>query len=59
MVTDVCTGGAKSTTAAPCGANISIAGDANGVMPTGDWAAEMTAGPGFGGVSLAGYLSYE
>ena len=33
----VCKDGAKSTAAAPCGANISVAGDASNVLPKGDW----------------------
>jgi parallel beta-helix repeat protein len=50
----VCEGNAKSTVAALCGANVSLS-----EQPTGDWAAEMVAGPGFGGVSVSGYFSYD
>lgn len=28
-------------------------------MPTGDWAAEMAAGPGFGDVTIGGYFAYD
>jgi hypothetical protein len=55
----VCTGDQKSTAAAPCGANISIAGDADGKLPTGDWAAELAAGPGFGGATISGYFAAD
>jgi hypothetical protein len=50
----LCTGGAKSTTAAPCGANISLV-----QQPKGDWQAELDAGPGFGDVRLEGYLQAD
>jgi hypothetical protein len=50
----VCEGGAKSTATAPCGANISLA-----EQPTGNWTAEMAAGPGYGGVSISGYMAYD
>ncbi len=55
----MCTGDQKSTAAAPCGANISLAGDADGTLPTGDWVAEMAAGPGFGSVKISGYFSAD
>lgn len=55
----VCKDGAKSTAAAPCGANISVAGDASSVLPKGDWMAELAAGPGFGGVTTSGYFAYD
>lgn len=55
----VCEGGAKSTVASPCGANVSVAGDASNVLPKGDWMAEIAAGPGFGGVSASGYFAYD
>ena len=44
----------KSTIASPCGGNISIA-----EQPAGDWAAEMAAGPGFGAVTVTGYLAND
>jgi hypothetical protein len=50
----VCMGDNKSTIASPCGANISIA-----EQPTGDWEAEMAAGPGFGAVTVVGYLAND
>lgn len=50
----VCMGDNKSTIASPCGANISIA-----EQPTGDWEAEMAAGPGFGSVTVVGYLAND
>lgn len=55
----VCKDGAKSTAAAPCGANVSIAGDASNVLPKGNWVAELAAGPGFGGVTASGYFAYD
>ena len=50
----VCLGDNKSTAAAPCGANISLL-----QQPTGDWEAELAAGPGFGSLTLSGYLSAD
>ena len=50
----VCLGSNKSTPAAPCGGNISLA-----EQPGGDWASELTAGPGFGSVTLSGYLNND
>jgi hypothetical protein len=50
----VCMGDNKSTIASPCGANISIA-----EQPAGDWEAEMAAGPGFGSVTVVGYLAND
>lgn len=44
----------KSTLASPCGANISLA-----EQPTGDWASEFAAGPGFGNIEVAGYLAND
>lgn len=54
-VMHVCTGTEKSTPQRPCGANISLA-----TQPTGDWSAELSAGPGFGSdVLLTGYLEND
>lgn len=50
----VCQGDNKSTSAAPCGANISLL-----QQPTGDWQAEISAGPGFGHLTLSGYLAAD
>ena len=50
----VCLGDNKSTLAHPCGANISLA-----EQPTGDWTAEMAAGPGFGALTVQGYLAND
>ena len=50
----ICLGSAKSTAEAPCGANITIS-----TQPTGDWVAEMSAGAGFGGLKLSGYLAAD
>ena len=50
----LCEGTNVSTAAAPCGANISLA-----EQPLGDWAAEMAAGPGFGGISVSGYFAAD
>eukprot|EP01043_Picozoa_sp_COSAG02_P051134 COSAG02_NODE_5346_length_4413_cov_3.874594_3_plen_315_part_00 len=51
----VCIGSEKSTHDYPCGANVSLA-----EQPTGDWVAEMQAGPGFGEhVTMQGYLNYD
>ena len=50
----LCENGATSTQTAPCGANISFA-----EQPSGNWAAEMKAGPGFGAVSISGYFSAD
>ena len=51
----VCLGTNKSTAAAPCGANVSLA-----EQPGGDWEAELAAGPGFGGgVAISGYFSND
>ena len=43
-----------SSMADPIGANITLFGDADRVQPTGDWAAELTAG--FEGASISGYF---
>ena len=50
----VCLGSNKSTPENPCGGNISLA-----EQPGGDWAAELAAGPGFGSVTLSGYLNND
>jgi hypothetical protein len=50
----ICIGDNKSTIAHPCGGNISLA-----EQPTGDWRAEMAAGPGFGAVKVTGYLAND
>ena len=43
-----------SSMADPIGANITLFGDADGVQPTGDWAAELAAG--MEGASISGYF---
>jgi hypothetical protein len=50
----VCYGSNTSTPSAPCGGNISLA-----QQPTGDWEAELAAGPGFGQVELTGYFNND
>eukprot|EP01051_Picozoa_sp_SAG22_P008107 SAG22_NODE_600_length_8677_cov_18.222429_5_plen_687_part_00 len=50
----VCLGDKKSTIVHPCGGNVSIV-----EQPTGDWVAEMAAGPGFGAIKVAGYLAND
>jgi hypothetical protein len=55
MPLHVCTGDEHSTHDQPCGANVSLA-----EQPTGNWAAEMAAGPGFGEqVKMQGYMNYD
>ena len=49
-----CKADQRSTKAAPCGANVSLA-----EQPNGDWAAELELGPGFGDVSVSGYFASD